>query len=203
MTSQAIIPYFWCSQTFSIFTQYMSVNHGYSTNDAKHPSTTRTDTPSPPQAPRGPLARARARNIENEVTSFLSEFFSVSLENGILPQRDTLCVLRYIGDHREEARMKAQAPAEQEKEEEVEKNEGEKSLYTPGSRKEGPRVPDPEDVRRGKSPGHPGCPATLAPGAWCLLHNLLLVDVFGPTSAHVCRTVANFPQVDDLRFINP
>ena len=38
---------------------------------------------------------------------------------------------------------------------------------------------------------------------WCLLHNLLLVDVVGPPSAEVCRTVANFPQVDDLRFINP
>ena len=29
------------------------------------------------------------------------------------------------------------------------------------------------------------------------------VDVVGPASAQVCRTVANFPQVDDLRFINP
>ena len=36
-----------------------------------------------------------------------------------------------------------------------------------------------------------------------LLHNLLLVDVVGPPSAEVCRTIANFPQVDDLRFINP
>ena len=37
---------------------------------------------------------------------------------------------------------------------------------------------------------------------WCLVHNLLLVDVVGPASAQVCRTVANFPQVDDLRFVN-
>ena len=37
----------------------------------------------------------------------------------------------------------------------------------------------------------------------CLLHNLLLVDVVGPPSAEVCRIVANFPQVDDLSFINP
>ena len=42
-----------------------------------------------------------------------------------------------------------------------------------------------------------------AAGIWCLLHNLLLVDVVGPPSAEVCRIVANFPQVDDLRFINP
>ena len=42
------------------------------------------------------------------------------------------------------------------------------------------------------------------PAAACfLLHNLLLVDVVGPPSAEVCRTIANFPQVDDLRFINP
>ena len=31
MTSQAIVSYFWCSQTFSTFTQYMSVSHGHST----------------------------------------------------------------------------------------------------------------------------------------------------------------------------
>ena len=43
---------------------------------------------------------------------------------------------------------------------------------------------------------------TRAP-PWCLLRNLLLVDVVGPPSAEVCRIVGNFPQVDDLRFINP
>ena len=31
MTGHAIVSYFLCSQTFSIFTQYMSVSHGYST----------------------------------------------------------------------------------------------------------------------------------------------------------------------------
>ena len=31
MTSQAIVSYFWGSQTFSTFTQYMSVSHGHST----------------------------------------------------------------------------------------------------------------------------------------------------------------------------
>ena len=33
MTSQAIVSYFWCSQTSSTFMQYMSVSHGYSTMD--------------------------------------------------------------------------------------------------------------------------------------------------------------------------
>ena len=32
---------------------------------------------------------------------------------------------------------------------------------------------------------------------------LFFVDVVGPASAQVCRTVENFPQVDDLSFINP
>ena len=31
MTSQAIISYFWCSQTFSTVMQYMSMSHGHST----------------------------------------------------------------------------------------------------------------------------------------------------------------------------
>ena len=31
MTSQAIVSYFWCYQTFPTFTQYMSVSHGHST----------------------------------------------------------------------------------------------------------------------------------------------------------------------------
>ena len=31
----------------------------------------------------------------------------------------------------------------------------------------------------------------------------ILVDLVGPPSAEFCRTAANFPQVDDLRFINP
>ena len=30
-----------------------------------------------------------------------------------------------------------------------------------------------------------------------------LVDIVGLPRAEVCRTVENFPQVDDLRFINP
>ena len=33
---------------------------------------------------------------------------------------------------------------------------------------------------------------------WCLLHNLLLVEVVGPPSAEDCRTVANFPQENTL-----
>ena len=31
MTSQEIVSYFWCSQTFSTVTQYMNVSHGHNT----------------------------------------------------------------------------------------------------------------------------------------------------------------------------
>ena len=61
-----------------------------------------------------------------------------------------------------------------------------------------------EEVPEGCPEGgttHQGAP--WGPGAWCLLCNLLLVDVVGPPSAEVCRIVGNFPQVNDLRFINP
>jgi hypothetical protein len=31
----------------------------------------------------------------------------------------------------------------------------------------------------------------------------ILVDSVGPPSVEFCRTTTNYPQVDDLRFINP
>ena len=46
-------------------------------------------------------------------------------------------------------------------------------------------------------------PATAPEKSLMSIHNLLLVDVVGPPSAEVCRRVENFPQVDDVRFINP
>ena len=71
---------------------YLREVSGHSENfyDTEYPSTTRTDTPSPPQAPSGPMTRARARNIENEVTSFLFESRLGSCENWILPSLETL-----------------------------------------------------------------------------------------------------------------
>jgi hypothetical protein len=44
---------------------------------------------------------------------------------------------------------------------------------------------------------------TKTAGADVYYATFLLVDVVGPARAEFCRTVANFPQVDDLRFINP
>ena len=73
-------------------------------DDAEHPSTITMDATPPPQGRRGPWTRARARAIENEVTSFLFEFHSDSHVSQILPQMETLCILRYFGDRHEEAR---------------------------------------------------------------------------------------------------
>ena len=42
-------------------------------DDAEHPSVIRMDLPSPHQVPRGPMTRARARALETEVTSLLSD----------------------------------------------------------------------------------------------------------------------------------
>jgi hypothetical protein len=53
------------------------------------------------------------------------------------------------------------------------------------------------------------CCEGLNQDSWCLLSadvyyaTFILVDSVGPPSAEFCRTVANFTQVDDLRFINP
>lgn len=58
------------------------------------------------------MTRARARAIETEVNSFLSELPLDSHENWLLPQRETLCILRYHGEDHEEARRGTQARTE-------------------------------------------------------------------------------------------
>ena len=88
-------------------------------HDVEHPLTTRTDTPSPPQAPSGPMTRARAPTIENEVDSLLFESRLDSCENWILPSSETLCVLRYQEDDREKERKETRATTEQGKEEKM------------------------------------------------------------------------------------
>ena len=66
-------------------------------DDAEHPSSIPMDTPSSPQALKGPMTRARARAIEHEVNSLLFEFRLDSHEDWVLPHKEMLCILSYQG----------------------------------------------------------------------------------------------------------
>src|SRR4051812_11868506 len=55
------------------------------------------DLPSSHQVPSGPMTRSRARALETEVTSLLSQFHFDEHETWLLPQTETLCILRYQG----------------------------------------------------------------------------------------------------------
>jgi hypothetical protein len=73
-------------------------------DDAEHPMVIPMDPPTSPQAPRGPMTRARARALENEVPSLLHESPYDACETWLLPHSEMLCVLRYQEDPLEEAR---------------------------------------------------------------------------------------------------
>ena len=67
------------------------------------------DLPSAHQEPRGPMTRARARALENEVTSFLSDIMYDPLETWLLPKSDMLCMIRCQEDPPEDAHEDGQA----------------------------------------------------------------------------------------------
>ena len=71
-------------------------------DDAEHSKVIPMDLPSPHQVPSGPMTRARARALETEVTSLLSDFHFDSHETWLLPHMDTLCILRYHGEAKEQ-----------------------------------------------------------------------------------------------------
>src|SRR3954465_6358684 len=77
--------------------------------DAEHPMVIPMDLPSPHQEPRGPMTRARARALENEVTSFLCDIPYDPLETWLLPKSDMLCILRCQEEPPEDAREDGQA----------------------------------------------------------------------------------------------
>jgi hypothetical protein len=54
------------------------------------------------------MTRARARAIENEVTSLLSELTHSTCETWLLPQTETLCVIRYLEEGRAAATTNGQ-----------------------------------------------------------------------------------------------
>jgi len=62
------------------------------------------DLPSSHQEPRGPMTRARARALEKEVTSFLSDITYDPLETWLLPMSDMLCMIRCQEDPPKNAR---------------------------------------------------------------------------------------------------
>ena len=63
------------------------------------------DLPTSPTIPLGPMTRARARAIENEVNSLLVELSFDPLETWLLPQTEMFCVLRYHGSNQGEVTM--------------------------------------------------------------------------------------------------
>ena len=75
-------------------------------DDAEHPKVIPMDLPSSHQVPSGPMTRACARDLETEVTSLLSHFHFDAHETWLLPHTDTLCILRYHGEAKEQGKKK-------------------------------------------------------------------------------------------------
>ena len=64
-------------------------------DDVDHPKAIPMDLPTYPMTALGPMTRAHARAIEYKVNSLLVELPFDPLETWLLPQAETLCVLRY------------------------------------------------------------------------------------------------------------
>ena len=65
-------------------------------DDVEHPTIIPMDASTPPTTPLGPMTRARAKAIEDKVNSLLSELPLSTHETWLLPQTETLCVIRYL-----------------------------------------------------------------------------------------------------------
>ncbi|KAF6986455.1 hypothetical protein CFC21_004211 [Triticum aestivum] len=85
--------------------------------DAEHPKVIPMDLTSSHQVPSGPMTRARARALETEVTSLLSDITYDPLETWLLPKSETLCMIRYQEDPPEDAREDGQAAKSTDEEE--------------------------------------------------------------------------------------
>ena len=60
------------------------------------------DPTTSPTTPLRIMPRARARALETEVTSLLSQFHFDAHEAWLLPHMDTLCIIRYNGEAKEQ-----------------------------------------------------------------------------------------------------
>ena len=84
------------------------------------------DLPSSHQVPSGLMTRARARALGTEVTSLLSQVHFDAHETWLLPQTETLCILRYQGVSHGESRKQGETEAEDMHE------DGEEKCQVPG-----------------------------------------------------------------------
>jgi len=101
------------------------------------------DPTTSPTTPLGPMTQARARALKTEVTSLLSCFHFDAHETWLLPHTDTLCILRYHGEAKEQG----------EEEEEDGREDGEEEVM-----KKKLQAPDDRpglDVRRPPGSGRP------------------------------------------------
>src|SRR3954468_9599093 len=118
--------------------------------DAEHPTIIPMDLPSSHQESRGPMTRARARALENEVTSFLSDITFDPLETWLLPKSDMLCMIRCQEEPPEDAREDEQvAKSAGEEKQQRKENEAPGPGHPAGSpdirapaRKSGPCYPE-------------------------------------------------------------
>src|SRR3954471_2963916 len=106
--------------------------------DAEHPKVIPMDLPSSHQVPKGPMTRARARALETEVTSLLSQFHFDEHETWLLPQTMTLCILRYQGVSHGDAKERGESKEEDGREDGDEEGQ---SQQKPG--RSGPSSDDP------------------------------------------------------------
>ena len=95
---------------------YWSVG-GRKEDYAEHPMVIPMDLPSSHQEPRGPMTRARARALKNEVTSFHSDITYDPLETWLLPKSDMLCMIRCQEEPPKDAREDGQAAKSMDEEE--------------------------------------------------------------------------------------
>ena len=106
-----------------IFIRRRIFPRGGGAEDAEHPKVIPMDLPSSPQVPSGPMTHARARALKTEVTSLLSQFPFETHNTWLLPQTETLCILRYQGTSHEEAKEQGRMMEGEEREDEEEKEQ--------------------------------------------------------------------------------
>ncbi|XBI46638.1 hypothetical protein VPH35_110830 [Triticum aestivum] len=108
------------------------------------------DASTSPTTPRGPMTRAHAKAFKDKVNSHLSELPLSTHETWLLPQAETLCVIRYL----EEGHRSATPNGQDDEDTEHERQEEElpKKLHRADARR-GPDVRrltlQPADVRPG------------------------------------------------------